>query len=94
MSWSINATGIGARLTVENLNEAIKRQGNYPNEADEQLVAVGALLRNELRRIEDANVHSQYEFHVSASGHTDAASNGPGNMGVTLSLAWKHQKGT
>ena len=94
MSWSINATGIGARLTIEKLNEALRQQGNYPNEADEQLSAVGALLRNELRRIEDANVHSQYQFKISASGHTDIAANGPGNISVSIALGWEHQKGT
>jgi hypothetical protein len=94
MSWQLQANHIGAVLTIAEWNQRIQEQIRIAEitapHTVEQIKLADALVRNEIRRIQDANPYSNWQFMVSANGGADDPSKGVGTTTISIQVQWSH----
>lgn len=98
MSWQLQTKHIGSVLTIKKWDERMKEEIRTAEICSphivEQIKQVDALVRNEVRRIQDANPYGDWQFMVCANGHGDDPSKGVGTTTISVQVQWSHCEGT
>jgi hypothetical protein len=95
MSWQLQTKNIGSVLTIKEWDRHIKEQVRMAEICSPHIVEhikqVDALVRNEVRRIQDANPYSDWQFMVCANGHGDDPIKSDGAVTITIQVQWTHR---